>query len=313
MSSPQTIPHTDLTVPSLCLGTNVFGWSITEQADANRLLDGALERGLSFIDTADMYVQWQPGNQGGESETMIGSWLRTRGRRDDLVLATKVGKMTARQGLHPDTIRAALEDSLRRLGTDYVDLYYAHRDDDTVPLSDVLGTFHELIQEGLIRAVGASNFTGARLHEAADIASREGFTGFVAVQNEYNLVTRSDYESDVVPTMRELGLAGFPFYALASGFLTGKYRAEAHPASVRASRVQAAYETPENLHTVDRLLEVALRHHAPASAVALEWLRHQDGVTAPIASARTLEQLDELLHPVTLTPDEVAFLSGSSV
>ena len=201
------LPHTPLTVSSLCFGANVFGWSIHDQAEANTLLSTLLERGVNFLDSADMYVQWHGDNVGGESETMIGQWMRDHNvPREDVVIATKVGKMTKRPGLHPDNIKTAARESLQRLGLDHVDLYYAHRD-ETVPIADVLGAFQELIDEGLVSHIAASNFTGARLRESMEVAKREGLTPYIAVQNQYNLVTRDDYESDVVPVMEEFNLS----------------------------------------------------------------------------------------------------------
>lgn len=309
----QQIPlaHTSLSVSSLCFGANVFGWSIHDQQEANTLLSTLLERGVNFLDSADMYVQWHGDGVGGESELAIGQWLRDhKVPRDQVVIATKVGKMNRRPGLHPDNIRAAAKESLQRLGIDRIDLYYAHRDDDTVPIVDVLGTFQELIDEGLVSHIAASNFTGARLRESMETAKKEGLTPYIAVQNQYNLVTRADYETDVVPVMEEYQLSGFPFFSLASGFLTGKYRRGELPGSVRDERVSGAYLTDENFDTLDRLLEVAARLGEEPSTVALAWLRARPGVSAPIASASKLEQLDALLKDLVLSPDDVAYLSG---
>lgn len=310
--APVNIPGTDLHVSDIVFGTNVFGWSIHDQSEANRLLDAVVEAGINFLDSADMYVQWHPGGVGGESETMIGSWLATSGKRDQVVIATKVGKMATRPGLGKDNIIAAVDDSLRRLGTDHIDLYYAHRDDEDTPLEETLAAFHELVAAGKVLALGASNYSATRLHEAHSIATANSLTPYVALQNEYNLVTRDHYELDSVPAIEELGLVGFPFFSLASGFLTGKYQPGMTSDSVRHERVAADYFTDENLKTLDRLRAVSEKHGVQPASVAIEWLRKRQGVHAPIASARNSEQLAALLTRVDLSADDIAFLSGES-
>ena len=307
-----SLPHSDLKVSSLCFGANVFGWSIHDQTEANRLLDEVVARGVNFFDSADMYVQWVEGNTGGESERALGEWLRTsRVNRDDIVVATKVGKMTNRPGLSPENILAAADESLARLGIDTIDLYYAHRDDDTVPMEDTLGAFQQLIDAGKVRAIGASNFTSARLTQALDFALSHGLPRYVAVQNHYNLVAREPYESDMAPLVEREDLWGLPFFSLASGFLTGKYRRGEQSDSVRLERVEGDYFSEENFDTLDRLLAVAARLEVAPATVALEWLRRQRGVTAPIASASRIEQLDALLADVTLSDADLAELSGA--
>jgi aryl-alcohol dehydrogenase-like predicted oxidoreductase len=306
-----TLPHSDLTVSSLCFGANVFGWSIHDQAEANRLLDEVLARGGNFFDSADMYVQWVEGNTGGESERALGKWLRTSAvNRDDVVIATKVGKMTTRPGLSPENILAAADESLTRLGIDTIDLYYAHRDDDTVPMEDTLGAFQQLIDAGKVRAIGASNFTASRLSQALDLAQHHNLPRYVAVQNHYNLVAREPYESDMAPLVEREGLWGLPYFSLASGFLTGKYRRGEVSTSVRQERVENDYLTEENFAILDRLLSVATRLGVAPASVALEWLRRQPGVTAPIASASRIDQLDALLADVALSDTDLAELSG---
>ena len=307
-----TLPHSDLKVSSLCFGANVFGWSIHDQAEANRLLDEVLARGVNFFDSADMYVQWVEGNTGGESERALGEWLRTSSvTHDDIVVATKVGKMTTRPGLSPENILAAADESLARLGVDTIDLYYAHRDDDTVPMEDTLGAFQQLIDAGKVRAIGASNFTSERLTQALDLALDHGLPRHVAVQNHYNLVAREPYESDMAPLVEREGLWGLPYFSLASGFLTGKYQRDEQSDSVRLERVEGDYFSDENFDTLDRLLAVATRLDAAPATVALEWLRRQRGVTAPIASASRIDQLDALLADVTLSDADLAELSGA--
>jgi len=307
-----SLPHSDLRVSSLCFGANVFGWSIHDQTEANRLLDEVVARGVNFFDSADMYVQWVEGNTGGESERALGEWLRTsRVNRDDIVVATKVGKMTNRPGLSPENILAAADESLARLGIDTIDLYYAHRDDDTVPMEDTLGAFQQLIDAGKVRAIGASNFTSARLTQALDLALSHGLPRYVAVQNHYNLVAREPYESDMATLVEREGLWGLPYFSLASGFLTGKYQRGEQSDSVRLERVEGDYFSDENFDTLDRLLAVAARLEVAPATVALEWLRRQRGVTAPIASASRIDQLDALLADVTLSDADLAELSGA--
>jgi len=307
-----SLPHSDLRVSSLCFGANVFGWSIHDQTEANRLLDEVVARGVNFFDSADMYVQWVEGNNGGESERALGEWLRTsRVNRDDIVVATKVGKMTNRPGLSPENILAAADESLARLGIDTIDLYYAHRDDDTVPMEDTLGAFQQLIDAGKVRAIGASNFTSARLTQALDLALSHGLPRYVAVQNHYNLVAREPYESDMATLVEREGLWGLPYFSLASGFLTGKYQRGEQSDSVRLERVEGDYFSDENFDTLDRLLAVAARLEVAPATVALEWLRRQRGVTAPIASASRIDQLDALLADVTLSDSDLAELSGA--
>lgn len=310
--APITLPGTDITVSDLVFGTNVFGWSIHDQADANRLLDAVVDAGITFLDSADMYVQWHGDGVGGESETMIGSWLRTSRARDKVVIATKVGKMTRRPGLTPANIMAAVDDSLTRLGIDHIDLYYAHYDDRDTPLEETLSALHDLVQSGKVRALGASNYSANRLFEARAVSQAHGFAGYVALQNEYNLVTRDHYETDSVPAVTDLGLLGFPYFGLASGFLTGKYSTGSTNKSVRAERVTRDFASEDNLKVVDRLLAVAKRHDAAPASVALEWLRRQPGVAAPIASARTPEQLAALLARVDLSAHDLRELSGPS-
>jgi len=308
--APITLPGTDIEVSDVVFGTNVFGWSIHDQTECNRLLDDVVDSGIWFFDTADAYVQWHGDGVGGESETMIGSWLASSKKRDQVVIATKVGKMGTRPGLRADNIAAACDDSLRRLGTDHIDLYYAHFDDRDTPLEETLSAFHDLVVAGKVLALGASNYSARRLREAASIASDNSLTPYVAVQNEYNLVTRDHYESDTVPAIEELGLAGFPFFALASGFLTGKYHPGATHTSVRAGRVTRDYLTDANLDVLRRLTTVADQHGVEPASVAMEWLRRQPGVHAPIASARTPDQLRTLLTRVALSDQDMETLSA---
>ncbi len=294
-----TLGRTDLQVFPLCLGGNVFGWTADEKTSF-AVLDAYAAAGGNFIDTADSYSAWAPGNSGGESETIIGRWLCSRGNRDRIVVATKVGRLPARKGLHAETIRAAAEDSLRRLGTDWIDLYYAHGDDDpSIPLEETLGAFDELVRAGKVRYVAASNYEAPRLAQALATSEREGLVAFSAVQPHYNLMER-EYERELAPLCAEKGLPCLPYFALARGFLTGKYRPGGPPvASPRAAGV-AEYLDARGEAVLAALDEVAAAHGTSQAAVALAWLRAQPTVLAPIASATSAEQLAELLASVEL-------------
>jgi aryl-alcohol dehydrogenase-like predicted oxidoreductase len=296
------IPRTDLDVFPLCLGGNVFGWT-ADRDESFAVLDGYLAGGGNFIDTADVYMAPVPGNSGGESETIIGEWTAARGNRDEVVIATKVSKMPGLEGLDRETILAATEGSLGRLGTDHIDLLYAHADDPDTPLEETLGAFGELIEAGKVRHVAASNYSAERLAEALAVAEREGLPRYVALQPEYNLVER-EYETD---GQRELcereGLACFPYYALASGFLTGKYRPGGDTGDSPRAGGAAKYLDARGEAVLAALDEVAAAHDAQVAAVALAWLRSQPTVAAPIASARNAEQLAPLLESAALELD----------
>ncbi|MCJ1702940.1 MULTISPECIES: aldo/keto reductase [unclassified Rathayibacter] len=296
----------------LSLGGNVFGWTAGKQTSFD-VLDGYVAAGGDFIDTADSYSAWVPGNHGGESETIIGEWLSRRsGSRDDVVIATKVSRHPEFLGLAPDNVRKAARASLQRLRTDRIDLYYAHFDDDAVPLEDIARVFSELVDEGLVRAIGVSNFSADRIAEWLRLAKEEGLHAPVAVQPHYNLVERG-IEADVLPLAREAGLAVVPYYALASGFLTGKYRDGSTPDSPRASGA-AQYLDARGRRVLAALDAAAAAHDAEVATVALAWLRSQDGVAAPIASARVMEQLPALVASATLelTAEELAALDTAS-
>jgi aryl-alcohol dehydrogenase-like predicted oxidoreductase len=289
----------DLDVFPLCLGGNVFGWTADEDASF-AVLDAYTAAGGNFIDTADVYSAWVPGHSGGESETIIGSWLTARGNRDEVVVATKVGHD---RDLRRDAIREGVKRSLERLQTDHIDLYYMHNDDPDTPFEESLATFGELIREGSVRYIGASNFSGERLTEALEVAEREGLPAVVALQNEYNLITRG-YEDGPAQVVSAHGLAAVPYYGLASGFLTGKYRPDG--AAVDSPRAQGAAERLDarGIAVLDALDEIAADHGAAPAAVALAWLAAQPTVVAPIASARTVAQLEELLPFTSLALSE---------
>ncbi len=306
------IGSSDLDVFPLCLGGNVFGW--TADVDASRaVLDGYVGAGGNFIDTSDSYMWRIPGNSGGESEAVIGDWLADRGNRDGLVIATKVGSWPARRGLSAANIAAAARDSLRRLRTDHIDLYYAHKDDLDVPQEEAFAAFDVLVRDGLVRAVGVSNFSAARLRSALGVCRRDGLTEPVAVQPQYNLVERVEFESELAPGLLAEGLSAVPYYGLARGFLTGKYRPGRSVASERAEGAQA-YLDEGGIAVLDALDEVAAARAVPVAAVALAWLVAQPTVAAAIASARTPEQLADLLPMATLelSPEELGQLDAAS-
>jgi len=290
------LSSTDLDVSALCLGGNVFGWT-ADEAQTITVLDAYAAAGGNFIDTADSYSAWVPGNTGGESEALIGRWLATRSDRDSLVIATKVGHD---RNLRRQAILDAAERSLKRLGTDHIDLYYAHNDDPDTPIEETLGAFGELIAAGKVRHIGASNFTPARLQEALDVAQREGLPRYVALQTEFNLVSR-DYEHGLMPLVAARGLASIPYLGLAGGFLTGKYRPGGPPVASPRARGATARLDEHGVGALDTLGEIAAAHDTTHAAVALAWLAAQPTVLAPLASARTVEQLEQLLTFTTLT------------
>jgi aryl-alcohol dehydrogenase (NADP+) len=292
------IPNTNLDVFPLCLGGNVFGWTADERQSFD-VLDAYLAAGGNFIDTADTYSAWVPGHAGGESETIIGRWMAARGTRNRMVVATKVGMKPGLKGLSPGTIRTGAEDSLRRLATDRIDLYYAHADDPDTALPETLRTFDALVKEGKVRHIAASNYTAPRLADALAVSRREGLARYIALQPHYNLVHRSEYEGQLRDLCAREGLACFPYYALAKGFLTGKYRPGAQVDSPRAAGARA-YLDERGLRLLAVLDEIAAAHHTSVAAVSLAWLLTQPTVAAPIASARTVEQLKELLPVATL-------------
>jgi aryl-alcohol dehydrogenase-like predicted oxidoreductase len=301
-----------VTVSPLCLGGNVFGWT-ADREHSFAVLDAYVAAGGNFIDTADVYSEWVPGNTGGDSETIIGEWLSARGNREDLVIATKVAKLSSARGLSPDNIRTALDASLQRLQTDYIDLYYAHEDDPAVPIADVLGTFDELVREGKIRHIGASNFTAERLRESLDVAAAQGHTSYIAVQNHYNLMERHEYEDGFEALVVEHGLSSLPYYSLARGFLTGKYKPGVTIDSPRAKGAEP-YIGERGDRVLSALETIAHAHHCTLAPVALAWLLTRPGITAPLASARNLEQFEQLLPmgSIALTAEEVDSLTAAS-
>ena len=302
------IANTDLKIHPLCLGGNVFGWS-ADVENSEAVLSHFVDHGGNFIDTADMYSQWGEGHVGGESETIIGNWMKKRGNRSSVVIATKVAKLDTRPGLSPQNIIAACDDSLRRLQTDYIDLYYAHQDDPDTPIEETLRAFDSLVKSGKVRYIAASNFTAERLQNSLDISAKNGLAKYVAAQDHYNLLERG-YENSLRPTLEKNGLSQIPYFGLARGFLTGKYRPGTKVESVRAGGV-AAYQNEHGWALLSKLDELAKNYHTSVAAISLAWLRSQPTIAAPIASARNIEQLVEIMPIVQLSAEDLQLLTNS--
>jgi aryl-alcohol dehydrogenase-like predicted oxidoreductase len=304
----RTLGRSTLRVAPLCLGGNVFGWTANEAASF-RVLDAAVDAGLNFIDTADVYSTWVPGHQGGESETIIGNWLKRSARRKNVVIATKVGMEMApdRKGLSAAHIARSVEESLSRLQTDHIDLYFAHRDDPSVSIEETLGAFQKLIEQGKVRAIGASNYTAPRFAEALEASREHGLPRFEVLQPLYNLYARADYETALEPLCRQQDIGVVTYSALASGFLSGKYRRPEDAAkSARGSGVVAKYLNERGLRILAALDDVARRYSASPASVALAWQIARPGITAPIASATTVDQLSGLGAATKMTLDTAA-------
>ncbi|WP_159769594.1 aldo/keto reductase [Streptomyces sp. HM190] len=313
MTSLRKLGTSDLQVFPLSLGGNVFGWT-ADEAQSFAVLDAYADAGGNFIDTADSYSAWADGNKGGESETIIGTWLKARGNRADMVIATKVSQHPEYQGLSAATIKAAADASLARLGTDHIDLYYTHFDKPEVPVEEIITALDDLVKAGKVRAIAASNITPERLQESLDFSAREGLARYVAIQPHYNLVSRDTYEGALQSVAADAGLSAVPYYALAKGFLTGKYRPGTTVDSPRAAGAGAYLDTPRGLRVLAALDEIARSRNAEIATIALAWLTAQPTVTAPIASARTSTQLPPLLAvaDLTLTPEELKTLTEAS-
>ncbi|MEU6258814.1 aldo/keto reductase [Streptomyces sp. NPDC047043] len=314
MTSLRKLGSSDLEVFPLSLGGNVFGWT-ADEATSFAVLDAYAAAGGNFVDTADSYSAWVDGNVGGESETIIGKWVKARGNRDDVVIATKVSQHPDFPGLTAANIKAAADASLRRLDTDHIDLYYTHFDRPEVPVEEIIGALDELVSAGKVRYIAVSNISAERLAESLEFSDREGLAKYVAIQPHYNLVSRETYEGGRQDLAARYGLAAVPYFALASGFLTGKYRPGT---TVEGARAQAGagkhLETERGRKVLAALDEVAGSRAVPVATVALAWLAAQPTVAAPIASARTVEQLPALLGvgELTLTEAEVARLTAAS-
>ncbi|MYT30879.1 MULTISPECIES: aldo/keto reductase [unclassified Streptomyces] len=312
-STPAPKPLGSLSVSTLCLGGNVFGWT-ADEAESFAVLDAYVAGGGNFIDTADVYSAWVPGNKGGESETVLGNWLASRGNRDDIVIATKVGAHPDYKGLSAATIKAAVDRSLSRLRTDHIDLYYTHYDDESVEVGEFLTALDDLVTAGKVREIAASNISARRLQESLDFSDREGVARYVALQPEYNLVARDRYEGELADVAARNGLAAVPYYALASGFLTGKYRPGADVDSARSEKAAHHLATDRGRRVLAALDTVAAAHGAEHATVALAWLAAQPTVASPIASARTVSQLPALLavQQLVLTDADLALLTEAS-
>lgn len=306
-----TIAETDLVVHPLCLGGNVFGWS-ADKAQSEGVLDAYTKHGGNFIDTADVYSEWKEGNVGGESETIIGTWAKVRGNRSELVIATKVAMLSKRPGLSAANIIAACDESLQRLHTDYIDLYYSHKDDEETPIEETLTAYAQLIAQGKVRYIAASNFRADRLAQSLKFSAENSLPSYIAVQDHYNLMHRTDFESNQAPLLAQNAITCIPYFGLARGFLTGKYRAGFTVDSIRAGGV-TQYQTEKGYAVVSALEEISKAHYSSIAAVALAWLRAQPQVSTPIASARTVEQLAEIIQIVELTNDEIARLTQFSM
>jgi aryl-alcohol dehydrogenase-like predicted oxidoreductase len=312
----RPLGRSGIEVAPLAFGANVFGWTADEPT-AFRLLDTFTGHGFNLVDTADVYSKWAPGNSGGESETVIGRWIALGGgRRDKIVLATKVGMEMpdGKKGLSRKYIAQAAEDSLARLQTDRIDLYQAHAEDATTPIDETLEAFSRLIRDGKVRAIGASNYSAESLVAADDAAKRLGVPRYESLQPQYNLYARQDYEEKLAPTCARLGLGVIPFWALASGFLTGKYRTEADLTQSPRGAGMKKYMNERGMRILAALDQVAKAKHAKSSQVALAWLMSRPTVTAPIASATTIAQLRELMAAaeLTLDPESLSLLDQAS-
>ena len=313
MSHTQRVPlgTSALEISRLALGGNVFGWTADKQASYD-ILDAYVAAGGNAIDLADSYPHWAPGCFGGESEEIVGHWMRERGNRSDVVLCTKVGKFPGNQGLSRSQIMAGIDGSLRRLQTDYIDLYYCHADDLETPLEETLRALGELVSAGKVRAIAASNYSADRLSEALRIADEIGLPRFSAVQPQYSLVVRDEFEGPLQDVCEREGLACLPYWPLAAGFLTGKYDASA-PSGARSDTV-SQFQTPRNEAILDVVRAVADRHGVAPATIALAWLLTRSTVAAPIASVSRVEQLPALVASTTLelTPEDIADLDAVS-
>lgn len=312
----RALGRSGLQVPPLTFGGNVFGWTVDE-AGAYSLLDAMVDAGLNFIDTADVYSRWVPGNQGGESETLIGKWLKRSGKRDRVMIATKIGMEMGpdARGLAPAYIRRSLDASLARLQTDYVDLYQSHQDDPDTPLTDTLAEYAKHIESGKVRAIGASNYTAVRLSEALIAAERHDLPRYESIQPEYNLYNRAAFETGLQGLVKTQQMGTINYYALASGFLSGKYRSAADAGkSARGQKIVDTYLNERGLRILKALDEVSEDAGCTPAQAALAWQIAQPGITSPIVSATSLAQLDELVKAasLTLTHDQLAKLSQAS-
>lgn len=299
-----TLGKTGLEIAPINLGGNVFGWTLNE-TESFAILDAFADAGFNFIDTADTYSWWVNGNKGGESETIIGNWLASRGQRDQIVVATKVGSQTREHGIDisKSYILKTVEESLKRLRTDYIDLYYTHFDDEKTPVEETLSAYEQLLKEGKIRHIGASNLSPERLNASFEASERGGLPTYEVLQPHYNLIERHTFESQYLPIAEQHGLAVLPYFALAAGFLTGKYRSEADLGKSERGGGMKDQLTPKNLKILDALDKVAAKHETEPAVIALAWLLHKPLIAAPIASATSEKQLQTLFKATEIKLD----------
>jgi aryl-alcohol dehydrogenase-like predicted oxidoreductase len=309
------IGKTEIKVSTLCLGGNVFGWTASEAASF-AVMDAFVDAGMNFIDTADIYARWQPGSNGGDSELVIGKWLKQRGNRSRVVIATKLGKEMGpgKAGLSAKYMQQAVEDSLNRLQTDYIDLYQSHEEDPNTPIEETLQAFAKLIEQGKVRAIGASNYTPECLEEALRVSRELGLPRYESLQPHYNLVERAKFEPTLEPICLAHHLSVLAYWSLASGFLTGKYRSEADITKSKRGKDAVKYLDDRGRKVLAALDEISAAHDATPTSIALAWLIARPSVTSPIASATSVEQLEDILKSVAiqLSPDEVAKLDQAS-
>jgi aryl-alcohol dehydrogenase-like predicted oxidoreductase len=312
----RLLGNSGLEVAPLALGGNVFGWTVGE-ADGFEILDAFVAEGFNFVDTADIYPKWVPGNEGGESEALIGNWLKRSGKRHEVVIATKVGMEMGpnRKGLSKEYIKRAAEDSLRRLQTDYIDLYQSHEDDPETPLEETLEAFNELIDQGKVRAIGASNYTADRLAEALNVSRSLGLARYESLQPLYNLYDRAVYEDELEPLCTRESIGVIPYYSLAAGFLTGKYRSEDDLSQSARGETVKKYLNERGLRILNALDKVAAKHKSTPARVALAWLIARPSITAPIAGATSLAQLNDLVEATRLQLDQesIEWLDEASI
>jgi len=310
----RRLGRSPLELSAVMLGGNVFGWTIDE-SQSFAVLDAFVARGGNCIDTADVYSTWVPGNHGGESETIIGRWMKRRGNRDRVIIATKVGSPMGPdlKGLSAAYIARAAESSLDRLQTDYIDLYQAHRDDPSTPLEDTLAAFGRLIDQGKVRVIGASNYSAERLSQALELSRTHSLPRYESLQPQYNLYDRADYEQDLAPLCVREQVGVIPYYGLASGFLTGKYRSEGDLSqSARGQGIGKKYLNPRGLRILDALGDVARRYQTTSATVALAWLMTRPAITAPIASATRPQQMDDIVAAAAIELDQGALATLDS-
>lgn len=315
MANKKKLGLSDLEVSPIAFGGNVFGWTLNEQASFG-MLDAFIDGGYNFIDTADVYSKWVSGNKGGESETIIGNWISKRGKRDDLILATKLGAEMApdKKGLKASYVKEAVEASLKRLKTDYIDLYQTHYDDEDTPVGETIAALNELINEGKVRYIGASNYKAARIAESNEFARANNLQGYVSLQPLYNLYDREKFETEYLNLVTQENLAVLNYYALASGFLTGKYKSEADLNKSQRGAGIKQYLNDRGFKILTALEELATVKKVAKSQIAIAWLLHKPYITAPIASATNSKQLHDLMESanISLTAEEIKLLDYAS-